>query len=157
MSSKYSILQTSKLSDVIKSNTITQEVIRRLSNISITLDKSIHVKIIEDYIQELVQSRCCIDEIERAVTPGLVGFKRRVIRQSEGGAPVHRRGSVIKKSTFVKKLTISTDWYKKSSSKVKPARTKSWGKHVIKSQISSQSPTAPIFVSRTPGGGLRPS
>ena len=97
MSCKYSILQTSLLSDIIKSNTITQEVIRRLSNTSVNLDKSTKVKIIQNYIDELIHSGYCLEEIERAVTPGLVGFQRRVTRQSEGGDPIHRKGSVIKK------------------------------------------------------------
>ena len=53
MSSKHGILQTSALSDVIKTNTITQEVIRRLRNTSVEMDSSVKSNILQTYINEL--------------------------------------------------------------------------------------------------------
>ena len=96
----------------------------------------------------------CIRELERAITPGIVGFQRRVSRQNQGGDPIHRKGSVIKKSTFAKQLTISSDWFKKKPTNKSNFRVKSWGKHPIPEVRDNRSPSAPFFVPRTPGGGL---
>ena len=46
-------------------------------------------KIIETYIVSLTKSGYGKDEIEKAITPGIVGFERRVRRQEEGGTPIH--------------------------------------------------------------------
>ena len=90
---------------------------------------------------------------------GNVGFERRVVREDNGGIPVHRPGKMIKQGTALKKLTIKYDWYSKSKDNVNVSnnvnKMKVWGdKRVYNKGIgcSRDPPSAPIFVPRTVGG-----
>ena len=94
---------------------------------SVSVSQDIKCDIIQQYVNELVMSGYSLLELERYITPGLVGFIRRVKREQEGGVPVHRKGDIIKKSTFRKNLTIQVDWFKKQKSKSKSDLPKYWG------------------------------
>ena len=102
MASKLGILQTSALSEQVKSNTITQEVIRRLSHTSRVETLETRISILDDYTNDMIASGYCMDELKNFITPGIVGFERRVSRELQGGAPLHRLGKDIKRSIFRK-------------------------------------------------------
>ena len=44
----------------------------------------------------------------------LVGFGRRMMRCENDGERLHREGKRIKKGTRIKRITLKTEWYKKS-------------------------------------------
>ena len=96
-------------------------------------------------------------EMEKYATPDIVGYDWRVVRDSDGGVPVHRKGAVIRKLTNLKKLAIKSDWYIKKPEGDK-YRVKSWGgkKMFYKKSFGSEfeKPCAPLFVPRTPNGLL---
>ena len=64
----------------VKKNTVIQETIRRLSNTSREAPQSLKDSILEDYILMLKNSGYCMREIESWMTPGIVGFTRRLAR-----------------------------------------------------------------------------
>ena len=83
MSSKLAILQTSALPENVKGNTITQECIRWMSNTCAGETQVSRNKILEEYFSQLRMSGYSMEEIEKYATPGLVGYVRRVKRESE--------------------------------------------------------------------------
>ena len=85
-------------------------------------------RILECYVTTLRRSGYNDNEIKKFATDGIVDYVRRVKREEEGGDPVHRDKVDIKKSTYSKKLTIKTNWYKKEN---KGYRIKKWGDKVI--------------------------
>ena len=115
MSSKIGILQTSALPESTKSNTITQEIIRRMSSIDRGQTIETRLEVLETNFTELSNSGYCTDEIERFTTPGLWGYERRAERELSGGQPVHRKGQMIRKSTDDKKLRINKTWFQKGA------------------------------------------
>ena len=110
MASKLAILQPSALAENTKQNTITQEIIGRMSNTCQNTTQYVRNTIIEKYIVELSNSGYSKSEIRKFVIPGLIGYERRVIREGKGGIPIHRPGAVIKKLTAVRKMLNTTDW-----------------------------------------------
>ena len=127
MSAKVGRIQTSALGENIKSNTICQEVIRRLSNTHRGMTQSVKNQIMETYFNELRNSAYNMEEIARHGVPGIVGFVRRERRELDGGMPVPREGNVIKKSTNEKRLFIKSNWYKKPPSDQYKYNPTSWG------------------------------
>ena len=97
MSSKLGIIQTSALSETTKANTITQETLRRMSNTSVDTTQQERNSILEEYITQLQSSGYSMDEIAKCMTPGIVGYSRRVTREALGGMPVHRDGEPLKR------------------------------------------------------------
>ena len=156
VSSKLTILKDSALSESVKSSTISQEIIRRLTNTSLEASQETKNRIIEEYISTLEDSGYSQEEIRRYVTAVLVGFERRIKKHEEEGTPLHRAGANIKKSTDKKKLRIKTTWYKKKPEQANH-RMKFWGKRKIPVRIKgcqNDPPSAPIYVQRTVGGVL---
>ena len=68
---------------------------------------------------------------------------------------MHRLGAIIRKKTDMRKLTIKQDWYKKQPESEDKYIITKWGNKKIntsKSGCSTDPPSAPLFVPRTPGG-----
>ena len=65
MASKFTICKSSSLSQSIKSSTITQEFITRLSNTSVDNSQEVINKILEDYIATLYRSGYIRTEIRK--------------------------------------------------------------------------------------------
>ena len=153
MCSKIAILQNSAMPDNTKNNTITQETIRRTSNTDWNQPDSVRISTLLEYIEELSSSGYSHEEIERAMTPGIVGIERRRERELADGAPAHRLGATITKQTAAKKLTLSSSWYKKSplhEIKTSPAQT-TYKKHQNCQQKIT--PSAPPVYPQNPWGG----
>ena len=64
-------------------------------------------------------------------------------------------GIEIKRKTFLKKLTLKTNWYKKET-KHDNTRPKTWGGKIWdpKPKCDPRTPSEPIVIPRTPGWGL---
>ena len=143
---------------MIKTSTAVQETIRRLSNTGLTEEQTVKNQILEDYHQVLKNSGYSKPEIRKYTIAAIVGFTRRVVREEQGGVPVHRSQARIKKSTHSKKLTIRQDWYKQKTDKTDNTlkyKPKKWGNKKISTKsmgCMKESPSAPIFVPRTKGG-----
>ena len=139
-------MKTSALSEQIKSATATQEIIRRLKNSSEHIPQEQINLIIKEYIEQLQRSGYNKSEVRKYVTAGIVGYERIASRCEAEGKPLHRPGATIKKSTYKKRLTIRTTWYKKSANKLNlEARAGT------REGCQFKQPTAPIFIPRTPG------
>ena len=92
------ILQHSALPENIKSSTITQETIRRLSNTCKQTTQARVNQILEEFINSLVKSGYTIFEIRKYLTAGIVWYERRVERENSGGILVHRTGASRRKT-----------------------------------------------------------
>ena len=151
------ILQNSALSENTKSNTVTQETIRRLSNTCKITTKRRVIEILERFISSLRKSGYSMIEIRKYVTAGIVGYERRVAREQSGGTPVHRPGGAIRSATNIRKLTIRSDWYKGKSAN-KHDKPKMWGNKPYNTKgvkgCQRDPAISPVFVPRTPGGLL---
>ena len=137
---------------------MTQETIRRLSNTGSDMTQKTKNNIREEYCESLRRSGYSNFDIEKFVTPGIVGYQRRAVRESEGGTPVHRLGVNIKLSTVRKKLTIKSDWFRKTSGEgwIIKYQPKRWGRRDLPSTnpIGCQvAPHVPQCLSQSHMGG----
>ena len=102
--------------------------IRRLSNTGKDESQEVRKQTLEEYFCTLRMSGYSEPEIKKYAIAAITGYERRVVREAEGGAPVHREKTNIRKSTYRKKLTLRQDWYCKHSKKY---TIKRWGSKVL--------------------------
>ena len=115
MATKFTICQSSALSQQIKSNTISQEFQRRLNNTSQEQDQKTVNKHLEDFITTCKLSGYNGQQIRNDMTSALTGFERKLKRVQEGKQELHREKAGIKANTRFKKAQNKTSWFKKKS------------------------------------------
>ena len=156
MASTLGIVKSSALAENVKSNTITQETIRRLSNTGRDVTQTVRNNVLDTYVRVLLKSGYSMNDIRNSMIPGIVGYERRVVREENGGVPVHRTGDTIRKSTGAKKINLSSNWFK-AKPKGEVYKVKRWGNRKVPSADKGCTeiiPSAPLFVQRSPGGTL---
>ena len=96
------------------------------------------------------------NEIRSYMEAALVGYERRMERYTKGEERLHRLGYKIRQGTRIKRMTVKKEWYKKEPRREK-YEIKRWGRKKTKPSklgCDNDTPTAPLFIPRTPGGEL---
>ena len=97
---------------------LSQELIRRLSNISGGEgEEEEQVRVIEGYTRQLKQSGYNFKETKEIVKSGYTGLKRKKERRQELGIPMHREGKSTIATRAKKKLLDKRMWYRREKEK----------------------------------------
>ena len=107
--------ERSAMSDHQKFSILTNEVIRRMSNISEKISIEEKVQVINTFTQELKNSGYNRKRAREIVVCGLLGLERKRMRRKREGQPFHRPGKMTAGKRNRKKLTGKTDWFKTKS------------------------------------------
>ena len=107
--------ERSAMSDHQKFSILTNEVIRRMSNISEKISIEEKVQVINSFTQELKNSGYNRKRAREIVVCGLMGLERKRMRRKREGQPFHRPGKMTAGKRNRKKLTGKTDWFKTKS------------------------------------------
>ena len=81
MDIKFTILETSALSNNVKTNSVTQEFIQRFSNTSKDQLQSVVNRIVEDYISTLFMSGYSKVQVNKCLVAARIVYERRVQRE----------------------------------------------------------------------------
>ena len=91
---------------------LSNEVMRRLANISGHLGAKEKVKVMDEFSQVMVNSGHGIGEVRKTLVNGIKGHERKVERCKKEGKEFHRCAAGSAKSRKKKKLTMKQSWYK---------------------------------------------
>ena len=113
MKTPYLIMEKSAMGEQQRYSILSNELLRRLSNISHGIVMSERLQIVEKFIVQLKNSGYTRKQAREAVTCGLVGFRNKVEKRKTMGEDFYRSAASTLKSRVKKKLTAKTSWYKK--------------------------------------------
>ena len=111
MSAKYSILKTSALSEKTKVSSLSNDLVRRMKNVSELLDDETRTGVVNDYCRRLLRSGYGKDQVRQIVVAGLSGYQRIVGLAECGKTAIHRSAVSTARSRQVKKLTGKSTWF----------------------------------------------
>merc|ERR1711911_527563 len=148
-------MKESAMSQSQKIAILSNDLLRRLSNCSETVENSEKVKIVDDYIETLNVSGYSEKEIKEIIESGLTGFVRKVERLRKAGVPFHRPATTTLQSRIKKKLLEKTNWYKqKPKDKEGQNKKKKLSGKVATSLEDENTPVSVMFCPQTPHGEL---
>lgn len=151
----YCIMATSAMPQMMIENSLTQEVGRRLTNTSMTLNEDMILSM-EELITRMTRSSHSKATTGKILSRGLNIYTTKIKNHMTGKAKVHRRARESMKDRRNKKLTIKMNWFKPKGTKTSTlGKTKKTNKppNTTKTWDSRALDTA-MFVPRTPGGAL---
>ena len=114
MRTPYVIMKRSAISDNSRYNILSNELVRRLSNMNkegTTQEEKIEV--VENYIQQCKTSGYNRHETREGVISGIKGWKRKHMRRERDQIDFYRGAKSTLAGRVRKKLTEKTSWYKK--------------------------------------------
>ena len=155
MKTPFVVMKESAMGQSQKISILSNDLLRRLSNCSETVEMSEKVKIIDDYIETLSISGYSEREIKEIIESGLTGFVRKVERLRKAGIPFHRPASMTLQGRIKKKLLEKTNWYKfkpKGKGGFQVRRTNRSGNNLSLSE--KEPPVSVMFCPPTPQGEL---
>ena len=91
---------------------MSNEVMRRLSNMSQHVSIKDRVEVLDNFGQKMTNSGHCLDVIRRSLANGLKGHLRKVKRCIQEGKQFHRTAASSSKERRTKKLTQKQSWFK---------------------------------------------
>ena len=95
-----------------KFSILSNEIIRRMSNISDKISKEERTRVVDDFTKELKSSGYSRKRAREMIVCGLLGLERKRQRRARQGQDFHRRGKQTIGLRTRKKLTGKTAWYK---------------------------------------------
>ena len=109
------------------------------------------VYVLEGYTCDLIKAGYNYEDLHKYITPGIVGFEKRVTREKKGGYPAHRKGKVIKQGTYVKKTHCKWGLILKTTQN----QMKTWGvaRSSDQSKVQPLGPPVPPYLSPGHLGG----
>ena len=162
---------------------LSNEVMRRLANVSSHMGTSEKTKVLDDFSQVMVNSGHDLEVVRKSLMNGIKGHERKVHRCIKEGKDFHRCASASAKSRKSKKLTQKMSWFKNktnmdTNSEEKEKKSvdeknsgKSFGGLNVKSFAGTvanpteeskeatvktkQQPSTVLFVEHTKGGSLQ--
>ena len=157
MTSKYCIMERSALSENMKTASLSQEVIRRMLNMSEEIPQEERNEVLEKFISKMETSGYSQEKIKNIVISGLKGYETKLKRARIEKRGIHRDGKSNLGARTRKKLMAKTTRYKKRKNQEK--REASPSRKNVRSQASARiesekPPTAVVFVPRAPNGAL---
>ena len=117
MKTQLVIMRRSAMSERQKMDILSNEIIRRLSNIGEGLDQSEKIEVIDQYTRQLKNSEYGRCQIRDIIVSGLKGYLRKAERRKLAGERFYRKASETLKGRMKKKLTAKTTWFKKKRRK----------------------------------------
>ena len=167
MSSSKVMEKMSAIGERSKVASLSQDLVRRLLNTSITLPQSCINNVIDKYSIKLLNSGYSKPQIHNIITSGLRGFEGKLRKHRSGTVKLHQSAASGKAARNRKKLTGKTDWFRKSKKqeeeqdKGMTQRSKLCSKKVPgmvrgakKSTTTVMRTTTVLFVEQTPRGEL---
>ena len=157
MKTPFVVMKDSAMGQSQKISILSNDLLRRLSNCSETVEMSEKVQIIDDYTETLSVSGYSKREIKEIIESGLTGFVRKVERLRKAGIPFHRPASMTLQGRIRKKLLEKTNWYKskpKEKGGFDPRKRTSNQNGENKSLSEKEPPVSVMFCPQTPQGEL---
>ena len=145
---------------------LSQDVIRRMANISEYIPMEERLDVIRDFQDQLKFSGYSRSQTRTILTAGLKGYESRRTRAEEGGIPLHRGKHQTQQGRAVRKLLEKANWYKirKTNQEQEvsypagegdPTMRRRPGKTQARADPDpAQQPSTVMFVPRTAGGTL---
>ena len=111
---------------------LSQELIRRLSNISEGGEEEQREKqlVVESYTRQLKQSGYDYKETKEIIQSGYIGMARKIERRKELGIPMHREGRTTVLYRARKKILDKKMWYRKEREEGNDTEKKGGGNKV---------------------------
>ena len=98
---------------------LTNEVIRRLQNISDTVPWAERIQVLDDLSQKLTNSGHQTPAIRKILIGGITGHERKLARCLKSGNPVNRSAAFSARARRRKKLLAKSNWIKKTGEEYK--------------------------------------
>ena len=113
MKTPYVLMKRSAMSEQQKMSILSNELIRRLSNINDeeTSDDE-KIVVLESYIKEMKTSEYGRKQIKESLVSGVVGWRRKQARRKTSGEDFYRSGKSTLSGRCRRKLMEKTTWYK---------------------------------------------
>ena len=112
MKTPYVIMQKSAMSGQQKYSILSNELIRRLSNVDPDIDQAEKLEIIEKFIREMKTSGYERQSTREAVVSGIKGHKTKMEKKIAKGGTFYKSGQETLPDRIKKKLLESTTWFR---------------------------------------------
>ena len=113
MKTPYVVMQRTAMGEHQKSSILSNELVRRLSNVNIErVDHTEVIEIIEKFTQQLKTSGYGIKQSRDLVVGGIKGWRNRIKRREREGRGFYREGKTSLKQRVTKKLLEKETWFK---------------------------------------------
>ena len=93
-------------------NIMSNELIRRLEVIDCSLDIVEKIKVVNKYVQQLVNSEYSMKQCREIVISGVLGYMRKMKRKEKYNLPIYRSNKLSLRDRVNKKLTEKYNWYR---------------------------------------------
>jgi hypothetical protein len=118
MKTPFLIMQRSAMGEHQKASILSNELVRRLSNINVGLvAMSEVIKVVEQFIQQLKNSGYSHKQSREFVICGIKGWKNKIKRREKERKGFYREGKTALKSRVSKKLLEKENWYRQERGK----------------------------------------
>ena len=112
MKTPFQIMERSAMGEQQRYAILSNELIRRLSNIHGKIGIEERLKVVDKFTQQLKTSGYTRQQCRQAVISGLLGYKRKVSRRTCSGGSMYRSAASTMGVRVRKKLLQKTSWYK---------------------------------------------
>ena len=158
MASEFCVMEASAMSWNAKRATLSQETVRRMMNTSELVTQEERNVVLENFLSKMEKSGYSRRQRREILMSGLKGYETKKRKAEEQGREIHRSGAATLTQRYRKKLTAKTNWYKKKQGEASPDQAECGKKRKFaernRKDAEEKSPTAVIFVPRTPEGEL---
>ena len=165
MRTPFVVMKRSAMGEQQRISILSNELIRRLSNVETSVVDEEMPKIIEHYISQLKTSGYERSQAREVICSGVVGWKRKIMRREREKQGFYRHGKSTLKARNKKKLLEKTTWYREKRKRDDegeeeemqlPTRKMSRGEKREKIVAGKIAPAikAVMFVPFTPGSRL---
>ena len=142
MKTPYVIMSRSAMCDHQRYSILSNELVRRLSNINyhkIPIEEQIDI--IENFTRQMKNSEYDRKHVREAVVSGVLGWKRKILRREKEGTPFYRSAKSTLRIRCKKKIMEKTTWYKS-----KRKREDDVDPHTAKRKCKEQAEDIPLEV-----------
>ena len=111
MATKYTIMKESALPENMKVQSLTNDVVRQMKNISELVDQEKRNQVIDNYARKLMRSGYSKDKARNIIMAGLKGYEKVLGLEKRGKCKVHRSAKYSMKARYQKKLIGKSTWF----------------------------------------------
>ena len=117
MRTQLMVMRQSSMAERQKMDILSNELVRRISNVGESIGQEEVDKIIDHFTQQLVNSGYERRQVYEIITSGLKGFENKKYRRIKARERFYRRAVDTLEERTMKKLTEKTNWFKKKKKK----------------------------------------
>ena len=164
MTSPYCIMERTAMAENSKIASLSQDLIRRMTNTSEMVPQEVRDEIVEKYVSKLTVSGYNKDQVRRIVEAGLKGYQTKLVKCAKNGTKLHRSAKSTLAGRQKKKLLEKITWFRNNMDKEDGSDSDKDNTRTIykknKTSVKKNSPDKKLeiltvlFVPRTPGGEL---